>query len=42
MKSVLGNAHEDYARRVQAGENPEEVMNELENGALTELKSLMQ
>lgn len=42
MKLVLGNAHEEYMRRVQAGEDAASLMEELENHALTELRSLMQ
>lgn len=42
MKAVLGNAHEDYVRRIEAGESADAVMSELEARALTELRSLMQ
>ncbi len=42
MKAVLGNAHEDYLRRSQAGEDPQALMNELEASALAQLRSLMQ
>lgn len=42
MKAVLGNAHEDYVRRMQAGEDAAALMDELEGTALAELRSLMQ
>lgn len=42
VKRVLNAAHEDYVRRLEAGENAAVLMDELESRALAELRSLMQ
>lgn len=42
MKAVLSSAHEEYVRRVQAGEDAASVMDELEDHALNELHERMQ
>lgn len=42
MKAVLGSAHQEYLRRVEAGEDASTLMDELEARALAELRDLMQ
>lgn len=42
MKAVLSQAHEDYVRRTEAGEDAEKNMDELESQALDRLCELMQ
>lgn len=42
MKSVLSSAHEEYLRRIQAGEDAAALMDALESQALASLRSLMQ
>ncbi len=42
MKSVLSNAHEEFVRRLQAGEDAAALMDELEARALNELRKRMQ
>lgn len=42
VKRVLNSAHEDYVRRIQEGEDAVALMDELEDRALAELRSLMQ
>ena len=40
VKAVLSSAHNQYVKRVANGENPAEVLNELVEVSLTELKAL--
>ena len=40
MKAVLKSAHNQYRKRVEDGENPETVMNELISSALAEFRNL--
>lgn len=40
VKAVLSSAHNQYVKRVAAGEDPTEVLNELVEVSLTELKAL--
>ncbi len=42
VKAVLSSAHEEYVRRVQAGEDAAAVMDELEDLTLNELRERMQ
>lgn len=42
MKAVLGNAHEEYVRRIQTDEDAVSLMEELEKRALNELRKCMQ
>ena len=40
VKAVLKTAHNQYIKRVNQGEDPETVLNELVETSLTELKKL--
>ena len=40
VKSVLSSAHNQYVKRVTGGEDPTEVLNELVETSLSELKAL--
>ena len=40
VKTVLQSAHNQYVKRVTGGENPDEVLNELVEASLEELKTL--
>ncbi len=40
VKAVLSSAHNQYLKRAATGEDPEEILNELVEASLTELKAL--
>lgn len=42
MKAVLGNAHEEYLRRIDAGEDASSLMDALVSQSLADLRGLMQ